>query len=95
MADNEIQDKKEEEEKPLLDKNDNDEDSNDPGCCFHYGQCVLTVIKAIWAFFAGIVMSVANCLGYCWYPMKERAGDYCDCCGKRMNPESDPSYGGF
>ena len=73
-----------------------DEDRDDePGCCFHYGQCILNVIQAIYGFFKMIIELICEALSYCWYPFKERAGDYCDCCGKRMNPESDPAYGGF
>ena len=86
-------DKKAEEEK-LLDNGD-DADNDDPGCCFHYGQCVLNIIQAVYAFFKKIVELICEALSYCWYPFKERAGDCCDCCGKRMNPESDPAYGGF
>ena len=89
---NQAADKKPEEEK-LIDK-DEDEDE-DPGCCFSYGQCLLTVIQAIYGFFKSIVMFIAEGISYCWYPFKERTVECCDCCGKRMNPEADPAYGGF
>ena len=40
-------------------------------------------------------MGEANAIGVCWYPFKEIAGDYCECCGKKLNPHTEPTYGTF
>ena len=72
-----------------------DEDDKEPGCCYKFGLCILSCLKGVYFFFKAIFMFIANCIGICWYPFKERTTDCCDCCGKRMNPHTDPAYGGF
>ena len=84
-----------EEEQKLLDKKDDEDEDKEPGCCFHYGRCILVTVQSIYGCIKAVIMAIAECLGLCWYPFKERTTECCDCCGKRMNPHTDPAYGGF
>ena len=88
-----------EEEQSLLDKDktgaDIQDEDNEPGCCFFYGQCILKVIRSICALFKAIYDFIAECLNICWYPTKERCADCCNNCGDRLRPHEDPAYSGF
>ena len=75
-------------------KKDEDEDDGD-GCLAATGRGIVTFLKQLFNAIRYLFMTIANFLGLCWYPFKERASDCCDCCGKRMNPHLDPAYGGF
>ena len=83
------------EEEKKADAAGDDEDAGGDTCCAQYGRGILACLKGIYAFLKYIFMAIANCLGLCWYPFKERTGDCCDCCGKRLRPHTDPAYGGF
>ena len=72
-----------------------DEEEEGESCCFSYGQCVLGCCKGTFNGIKFAIMACCNCLGLCWYPFKERTLECCDCCGKRMNPHTDPAYQGF
>ena len=75
-------------------KKEEDEDQGET-CCYKYGQCIIMVVTKTFFTIKAIFMFIANLIGLCWYPFKERTNDCCDCCGKRMNPHTDPAYGGF
>ena len=62
-----------------------DEDAvKEPGCCFHYGQCIFNTFKKIYYCIFKTIESILEGLSYCWYPSKERMYEVCECCGKRM-----------
>ena len=81
------EDKKDEEnnaeEGKAADPKDEDQDNGDT-CCAQYGRCVVNFVKNVYYFFRYIFMMIAETIGLCWYPLKQRTGDCCDCCGKRM-----------
>ena len=66
-------------------KDDDDDKDKEPGCCFHYGQCLLNTFRKIYAAIMWFFTTLCNGCAYCWYPTKERCFEMCDCCGKRMN----------
>ena len=65
-------------------KENDDDVVPEPGCCFHYGECLVNVIKHIYKGIVYVIMSICDGLGYCWYPTKERCCEICECCGKRI-----------
>ena len=91
------EDKKDEENNAEEGKGgDKDEDQDDGDtCCAQYGRCILSFVKNLYYFFRYIFMMIAETIGLCWYPLKQRTGDCCDCCGKRMEQHRDPAYGTF
>ena len=72
-----------------------DEENKEDTCCAQFGRGILAVFKNIFYVLQFVFMTIANLLGLCWYPFKERGGEMCECCGKRMSPHTDPAYGGF
>lgn len=40
----------------------------------------------------GVIMACCNCLGYCWYPYKERLGDCCWGVRRHYRPHEDPAF---
>ena len=72
-----------------------DDEENEDTCCAKFGRGILAVFKNIFYVLQFVFMTIANLLGLCWYPFKERGGECCECCGKRMSPHTDPAYGGF
>ena len=84
----------EESKKAEAEKVDDDKPS-EPGCCFHFGQCIFNAIKQIYQSIMWFFRTICDYLGYCWYPAKERCFDMCECCGKRINQHTDPSYAEF
>ena len=39
-----------------------------------------------------IYNAIKNCIGFFWYPVKERCVNCCDKCDKCLNPHKDPAY---
>ena len=91
----------EEEKAPLNDakaeegKEEKKDEDKGESFCFQYGKCIVTVFKKVYAFLKWLILTIGEFLGLCWYPFKERTNDMCDCCGKRLNPHTDPAYSGF
>ena len=91
MGDEENKDAKNEDAKTK-----EDEDAvAEPGCCFHYGQCIVGVLKSIYKGTVFTIMFIGECISYCTYPAKERMYECCECCGKRLEQHNDPDYGTF